>query len=181
MSSKSLGMDMSDYESRGKLIFIDCYSSLSGAASKEKRSIGSITDLTSLGIQITQAIDEIGGTTDVFLDSLTPLFTVLKTDYVLNFLQSAGAKVKNTNGGLCTTIGTTVEKEALTKIEEVADGVIETHLDEGRKGQRRRLRVKKLRGHPHIDSWTRFIITDDGIVFFTHKPQNHQKGDHSSK
>jgi KaiC/GvpD/RAD55 family RecA-like ATPase len=174
-------MDLSDYENRGKLIFIDCYSSLSGAASKEKRSIGSITDLTSLGIQITQATEEIAGATDVYFDSLTPLFTVLKTDYVLNFLQSVGAKVKSYNGGLCTTIGLTIEKDALTKVEEVADCVIETQLSEGRKGQKRRLRVKKLRGHPYDDSWTGFTITDQGIIFLAHKPQNHDKENHSSK
>jgi KaiC/GvpD/RAD55 family RecA-like ATPase len=167
---KSMGMDTGDHEIRGKLIFIDCYSSLSGAASKEKRFVGSITDLTSLGIQITRSIEEIGGTTDVYFDALTPLFAALRPEYVLNFLQSVGAKVKSYNGGLCTIIGTSVEKETLTRVEEVSDCVIETQLSEGRTGQRRRLRIKKLRGHPYDDAWTRFIITDQGITFYTRKP-----------
>jgi len=170
-TTKSLGMDLSEFEDQGKLVFIDCYSSLSGSASREKRSTSSITDLTALGIQITQAMEEISGTVDVYLDALTPLFSVLKTEYVLNFLQSIGARVKSYDGGLCTAIGTTVEKDAATKVEEVADCVIETHLSEGRGGQRRRLRVKKLRGHPYVDSWARFTISDQGITFLTHRQQ----------
>jgi KaiC/GvpD/RAD55 family RecA-like ATPase len=63
-----------------------------------------------------------------------------------------------------------VEKETLTKVEEVSDCVIETQLSEGRTGQRRRLRVKKLRGHPYNDAWTRFTITEEGFTFYTHKP-----------
>jgi len=170
VTMKSMGMDTGDHEIRGKLIFIDCYSSLSGTASKEKRFVDSITDLTSLGIQITRSIEEIGGTTDVYFDALTPLFTALRPEYVLNFLQSVGAKVKSYNGGLCTIIGTSVEKEILTRVEEGSDCLIETQLSEGRTGQRRRLRIKKLRGHPYDDAWTRFIITDQGITFYTRKP-----------
>jgi KaiC/GvpD/RAD55 family RecA-like ATPase len=167
---KSMGVDTSDHENQGRLIFVDSYSSLSGAASKEKRSTGSITDLTGLGILITRSIEEIGGIVDVYFDALTPLFAALKPDYVLTFLQSVGARVKGYNGGLCAIIGTTVEKETLTRVEEVSDCVIETQLSEGRNRQRRRLRVKKLRGHPYNDAWTRFRITEEGITFHTHKP-----------
>jgi KaiC/GvpD/RAD55 family RecA-like ATPase len=164
-----LGMDLTEYESEGKLIFIDCYSSLSGTASKEKRSLASITDLTGLGILITRSIEEIGSTTDVYLDALTPLFTSLKTDYVLTFIESIGAKVKSYDGGLCTILGKSAEKETITRVEEVSDCVIETQLSESRTGQRRRLRVKKLRGHPYEDTWTRFTITNEGITFYTRK------------
>jgi len=169
---KSMGVDTSDHENQGRLIFVDSYSSLSGAASKEKRSTGSITDLTGLGILVTRSIEEIGGIVDVYFDALTPLFAALKPDYVLTFLQSVGARVKGYNGGLCAIIGTTVEKETLTRVEEVSDCVIETQLSEGRSGQRRRLRVKKLRGHPYNDAWTRFRITEEGIAFYTRKPPN---------
>lgn len=169
VTMRSMGMDTSQHENEGRLIFIDCYSSLSGAASKETRSIASITDLTSLGILITQSIEEVGGTTDVYLDALTPLFTTLKPDYVLTFLQSVGAKVKSYSGGMYTIVGTSIEKETLTRIEEVSDCVIETQLSEGRSGQRRKLRVKKLRGHQYSDAWTHFTITDQGIIFYTRK------------
>lgn len=166
---RNMGMDTSAHEAQHKLIFIDCYSSLSGTPSKEERSLASITDLTSLGILITRSIEEIGSDTDVFFDALTPLFTTLKPDYVLTFLQSIGAKVKSYKGGLCAVVGTSVEKETITRAEEISDCVIETQLSESRSGQRRKLRVKKLRGHPYDDTWTVFTITGAGIAFFTRK------------
>jgi KaiC/GvpD/RAD55 family RecA-like ATPase len=168
---KTLGMDVSDFESQGKLVFIDGYSALSGSQSTEKRSLASLTDLTGLGIHITASIEQIGGVTDVYFDSLTPLFAALKPDYVVSFLQSIGAKVKSYNGRLYSTIGASLEKEAYTKVEEISDCVIETQLIESRSGQKRRLRIKKLRGHPYVDTWTKFQITGEkGITFLTRRP-----------
>jgi KaiC/GvpD/RAD55 family RecA-like ATPase len=159
------------------MLFIDCYSALSGSPSKEKRALASLTDLTNLGILITAAMDEIGGTTDVYFDSLTPLFTHLRPDYVLSFLQSLGAKVKSYNSRLCATISSSVNEETLTRVEETSDLVIETQLIESRSGQKRRLRIKKLRDRPYVDAWTPFKISGkQGITFFTRKPFNSMKG-----
>ena len=164
------GMDVDAYESKGRLVFIDCYSALSGVPSKEKRAVTSFTDLTSLGIQITQSLDSLNGKVDVYLDSLTPFFTALKPDFLISFLQSVGAKIKSYNGRFFATIGTSIEKETLSRIEENADCVVETQLNYTRTGQERRLRIKKLRDHPHIAGWTKFKITDNGIIFLTRKP-----------
>lgn len=169
-SMKNLGMDTTEHENQQRLLFIDSYSALSGTPSTEPRSISSLTDLTSLGVIITRSIEETTGPTDVYFDALTPLFTALKPDYVLTFLQSIGAKVKSFNGSLCTILGTSVEKDTVTKVEEISDCVIETQLSETRSGQKRRLRIKKMRGHPYNDSWTRFTIGNDGIIFYTREP-----------
>lgn len=172
-TSEVLGLGLEQHEKQGNLVFIDCYSALSGTQSKEKRALSSFTDLTTLGILITASTEEMGKTTDVYLDSLTPLFTTLKPDYVVSFLQSVGAKVKSSNGRLTATIGTSVEKETLTRIEEVSDVVVETQLVESRSGQKRRLRIKKLRGHSYMDKWVSFKISDGrGVTFLTHKPYN---------
>jgi len=48
--------------------------------------------------------------------------------------------------------------------------VIETQLVETRAGQKRRMRVKKLRAHPYIDAWTGFKVNETGITFLTNKP-----------
>ena len=165
----TIGIDLSEYEAKGKLLYVDCYSALSGTPSKEKRALSSFTDLTSLGILITSAIEDVGGVVDVYLDSLTSLFTTLKSDYVISFLQSVGAKVKSYNGRLCTSMGTSVDNETVTKVEEISDCVIETHLSEGRPGQIRRLRIKKMRGRSYNAGWTKFNITEAGIMFLTPK------------
>jgi len=104
----------------------------------------------------------------VYLDSLNPMLSALRIEYVLSFLQSVAAKVKANDGKLCVTVGTGIERSELMKLEEVADCVIETQLQDLKKGQRRRLRIRKLRGKPYVDRWVHFQVeSGTGIVFFS--------------
>jgi KaiC/GvpD/RAD55 family RecA-like ATPase len=151
-----------------RVIFIDAYSAIGGGSSKEEFSIGSHTDLTNLGLNITKSLQIAGPEADVYLDSLNPLISALRIDYLINFLQSVAAKVKANNGKFCVTVGTGIESEDMTKLEEFSDCVIETQLQESGAGQRRRLRIKKLRDKAYIDSWIRFQVEEKrGIVFLT--------------
>jgi KaiC/GvpD/RAD55 family RecA-like ATPase len=151
-----------------KLIFIDAYSAVGGGLSKEEFSVSSHTDLTNLSLNITKCLEVAGPGADVYFDSLNPLITALRIDYLVNFLQSVAAKVKANGGKFCVTVGTGIEKADLTKLEESSDCVIETELQESGSGQRRRLRIKKLRDRPYIDRWTRFQVQQGkGIVFLT--------------
>jgi KaiC/GvpD/RAD55 family RecA-like ATPase len=153
-----------------RLIFIDAYSAVGGSSSKEEYHVNSHTDLTNLGLNISKCLQSVGSGADVYMDSLSPLITVLRTDYLITFLQMVAARVKANNGRLYITIGTGIEERDLTKLEESADCVIETQLHETGGGQRRRLRIKKLRGKPYNDRWTRFRVEEGkGIVFLTHK------------
>ncbi len=152
----------------GRVIFIDAYSAIGGGSSKEDFSVDSHTDLTNLGLNITKCLQRAGPGADVYLDSLNPLVTMLRIDYLINFLQAVAARVKANDGKFCVTIGAGIEKEDMTKLEESADCVIETQLQESGKGQRRRMRIKKLRDKPYIDRWTRFQVeSGKGIVFLT--------------
>jgi KaiC/GvpD/RAD55 family RecA-like ATPase len=151
-----------------KLIFIDAYSAVGGGLSKEEFSVASHTDLTNLSLKITKCLEITGPGADVYFDSLNPLISALRIDYLINFLQSVAAKVKANGGRFCVTVGTGIEKADLTKLEEASDCVIETELQESGSGQRRRLRIKKLRDRPYIDRWTRFQVQQGkGIVFLT--------------
>jgi len=173
----NLGVLPPNATEKNKIIFIDAYAALGGAQSKEEFHISSPTDLTGLGLQISRCLERLGSETDVYLDSLNPFINALRMDYLLNFLQSIAAKVKANDGKLCVTVGSAIEKPDLTKLEENSDCVIETQLQEIGKGQRRRLRIKKLRGKAYIEKWTRFQIeTGKGIIFLvtkkTVKPHN---------
>jgi KaiC/GvpD/RAD55 family RecA-like ATPase len=151
-----------------KTLFIDAYSAIGGSASHEKYSVSSHTDLTGLGLQISKCLDETGPNSDVYFDSISPLLADLRASYVLSFLNSVAVKVKANNGKLCAAMGAAVDKSDLTKIEEVADCVIEMQLQESRRGQTRRLRVKKLRGKAYMDKWVNFRVeSGKGIIFFT--------------
>jgi len=162
----NLGVLPADAAEEKKILFVDAYAALGGAQSKEEFHISSPTDLTGLGLQISRCLERLGSETDVYLDSLNPFINALRMDYLLNFLQSIAAKVKANGGKLCVTVGTAIEKPDLTKLEENSDCVIETQLQEIGKGQRRRLRIKKLRAKSYIDKWTRFQIeSGKGIIF----------------
>lgn len=163
-----LGISDADQVKQDRLLFIDAYSAIGGGSSKVEYFVVSHTDLTSLGLNISKCLELAGPGADVYFDSLNPLITALRIDYLINFLQSVAAKVKANNGKLCVTIGSGIEKSDMTKLEEASDCVIETQLQETSKGQRRRLRIKKLRDKPYIDRWTRFRVEEGrGIIFLT--------------
>jgi KaiC/GvpD/RAD55 family RecA-like ATPase len=162
------GLKMMTQGDLGKVVFIDAYSAIGGTPSSEKYSVSSHTDLTGLGLQISKCLDETGPNTDVYLDSISPLLTDLRVGYVLSFLNSIAVKVKANNGKLCATTGVAIDKSDLTKIEEVADCVVEAQLQESRGGQTRRLRIKKLRGKSYMDKWVNFRVeSGKGIIFLT--------------
>jgi KaiC/GvpD/RAD55 family RecA-like ATPase len=176
----SIGM-MTEIE-LARVVFIDAYSAIGGNTSAERYNLSSHTDLTGLGLQISKCLSETGPNADVYLDSISPLLADLRVSYLLSFLNSVAVKVKANNGKLCATIGAAIDKSELTKIEEVTDCVIETQLQESRRGQTRRLRIKKLRGKPYVDKWVNFRVeSGKGIVFFTRtKPiKNHSQSESS--
>lgn len=151
----------------GRLVFIDSYSAISGTPTTERFHVSSHTDLTSLGFLITKCLEELGSGTDIYLDSATPILSSLRVDFVLNFLQSVAGKAKANGGKLCVTLGMGVDKTDITKFEEAADCTIETQVQESKTRQRRKMRVKKLRGKGYIDRWISFQIeSGKGIVFF---------------
>ncbi len=177
-SMRTLGIPIDDYERDNKFVFIDCYSGFAGERSTEKYHVTAPTDLTTLGVRISACLDEMEDETDVYLDSLVPLLTSLKVEYVIGFVQTMGAKVKAKNGKFVSTLGTSVEKSSIVKVEETSDCVIETQLVEARMGQRRRLRIKKLRGKGYQDRWTPFTVeSEKGITFFAPKPFNEHRAD----
>jgi len=152
-----------------ELVFIDCYSGTAGQPSTEEHFVSSSTDLTTLGIAISRCLENLGSDTDVFLDSLTPLFTMLKSDFIVTFVHSIGAKVKGANGRLFFTVGSGVEEDVLVKLEGTSDGVVEIETYEERGVHRRRLRVKKMRGR-YIDEWAQFSVEPGkGMVFYARK------------
>ncbi|WP_455278479.1 RAD55 family ATPase [[Eubacterium] cellulosolvens] len=164
---KSFEPDLDKYEKSSKLIFIDCYSGSGGKESSEKHQIPSLGDLTGLGVQLSSCLEELGQDTDVFLDSLTPLFTMLKDEYIANFIHSVGAKTKGVNGRFFYTIGSAVGRKGLNAIEAVCDIVIEMSSAEEAGEYQRKLRIKKMK-RKHLERWIDFRIDgDEGIIFRT--------------
>lgn len=165
---ESLAMPVDQYEKAGKLVFIDCYTALTGRTSGEKHYVGSLADLTSLGVKVTSVLEELGKGTDVYLDSLTPILSNMKHESVLNFVQSVGAKIRGLGGRFFGTLGRAVDKSALARLEEICDCIIETRLVDDIDNGGKMLRIRKMRGKAFLDRWIPFNIEPRrGIVFYT--------------
>ena len=166
---KELGLKVKNSFLSKNLKFIDCYSETAGQKSTEEYSISSLGDLTTLGVKLSSCLNELGKNTDVFMDSLNPLFTLLKSDDILNFIHSTSAKVKGINGRFFFTVSTGIEEEIRSKLESTSDGVIELQIYESEEKYNRRFRIKKLRKE-HFDEWIDFSIEDKkGIIFHLRK------------
>ncbi len=160
---RDMGWDISEYLKTGQLKILDCYSALAGV---EGSLIKDPTDFTEVSIQVTGLIEKAKGPITILLDSVTPIFNSASAKDCINFLQVIGAKVKN-NGGIFIFTATkgSVPEEARSKIEALADGVIELNLVKKASSLSRTLQVKKMAGHQTSSVETGFdIVQGKGIM-----------------
>jgi len=160
---RDMGWDITPYVERKQLSILDCYSALAGV---EGGAIRDPTDFTEVSIQVTAMIEKAKGTGTVLFDSTTSIFNSSPPKECINFLQVLGAKVKN-NGGvfIMTASRGSIPEEARSKIESLADGVIEMGLKRKAKTLSRTLLVKKVSGREITSTETEFtIVAGKGIL-----------------
>jgi len=164
---KKFQWNTSAYESRGKLSFVDCFSSSAKVHSKEKYFLTQPFSLVDLGIVISKATSEAGNGVRIFLDSATSLLTQLDPARVVDFLQDRIARVKGVNGNLVFTSNREcMDPAMMSRLEEIVDCIIELDASQVKGAAARRLRVKKMRGRNFSDSWVQFKIDPEkGIDF----------------
>lgn len=170
---KALGLDISGYEQNGLLTFVDGYSAEAGQESREKISIPSLGDLTTLGIKITSALPSPsfrGGS--LYFDSLTPLASKAKPESMVSFVQSVGARVKGLAGKAFFTVGLGIDGSVQRQLEDTADCIVQMEAFEESGSRKRRLRIAKFRARKHQEGWALFTIEDGkGIIFYSKKPR----------
>ncbi len=170
---KNLGLDVTGYEQSGLLTFVDGYSSEAGQESKEKFSIPSLGDLTTLGIRITSSLPSgsfKGGS--LYFDSLTPLASKAKPESIVSLVQSVGARVRGMSGKAFFTIGPSVEPKVQRQLEELSDCVVQMEAFEERGVRKSRLKVAKYRARKYQQGWVLYTIEDGkGIIFYSKKPR----------
>jgi KaiC/GvpD/RAD55 family RecA-like ATPase len=170
---KTMGVDLAGYEQRGLLTFVDGYSAEAGQDSKEKVSIPSLGDLTTLGIKLTSAFPSPsfkGGS--LYFDSLTPLASKARSESIVSFIQSVGAKVKGLGGKAFFAVGLGIDTNVRRQLEDTTDCIVQMEAFEESGTRRRRLRIAKFRGRKHQDSWALFTIEEGkGIIFYSKKPR----------
>ena len=160
---RDMGWDIGEYVKKGQLKILDCYSALAGV---EGSLIKDPTDFTEVSIQVTAMIEKAKGPVTILLDSVTPIFNSAMAKDCINFLQVLGAKVKNSGGiFIFTATKGSIPEEARSKIEALADGVIELSLTKKGQSLRRTLQVKKMAGHQTSTVETGFeIVQGRGIM-----------------
>lgn len=168
---KTLGLDLSGYEQNGLLTFVDGYSAEAGQESREKISIPSLGDLTTIGMKITSALpleSFKGGS--LYFDSLTPLASKAKPESIVSFVQSVGARVKGLSGKAFFTVGLGIDGPVQRQLEDTADCIVQMEAFEESGDRKRRLRIAKFRARKHQEGWALFTIEDGkGIIFFSKK------------
>jgi KaiC/GvpD/RAD55 family RecA-like ATPase len=170
---KTMGVDVAGYEQKGLLTFVDGYSAEAGQESKEKVSIPSLGDLTTLGIKLSSAFPSPsfkGGS--LYFDSLTPLASKARPESIVSLVQSVGAKVKGLGGKAFFAVGLGIDTTVRRQLEDTTDCIVQLEAFEESGSRRRRLRIAKFRGRKHQDSWALFSIEEGrGIIFYSKKPR----------
>ncbi len=160
---RDMGWDITEYLKTGQLKILDCYSALAGV---EGSLIRDPTDFTEVSIQVSRMIEKAKGPVTILLDSVTPIFNAAAAKDCINFLQVLGAKIKNVGGiFIFTATKGSIPEEARSKIEALADGVIELNLIKRASSLRRTLQVKKMAARQTSSVETGFeIVQGKGIV-----------------
>ena len=160
---RDMGWDIAEYLKTGQLNILDCYSALAGV---EGSLIRDPTDFTEVSIQVTRMIESAKGPMTILLDSVTPIFNAATAKDCINFLQVLGAKIKNAGGiFIFTATKGSIPEEARSKIEAMADGVIELNMIKRANSLRRTLRVKKMAGRQTSTLETGFEIVQGKGIF----------------
>ena len=170
---KTMGFDVTGYEQNGLLTFVDGYSSEAGQESREKISVPSLGDLTTLGMKISSSLpDESFKGGSLYFDSLTPLASKAKPENLVSFVQSVGARVKGLGGKAYFTLGPSVDPIVQKQLQEMADCVVQMEAFEEGGVRKSRLRISKLRARRHQQGWVIYTIEDGkGIIFYSKNPK----------
>src|SRR6266699_321148 len=169
---RSLGLETEPYESKEALKFVDSYSAEAGQPSQEKFFVSSSGDLTSLGVKITSAMLTPGEGASLYFDSLTPLAPRSKSESIVSFAQTVGAKVRGSGGKVFFTVGSSLDELILRQLEEASDCIIQMEAFEEGGQRRRRMRVVKFRNRRFHEGWVTFTVEENkGIIFYSKKPR----------
>jgi KaiC/GvpD/RAD55 family RecA-like ATPase len=170
---KTMGIEVTGYEQRGLLTFVDGYSAEAGQESKERISIPSLSDFTTLSIKLSSAFPSPsfkGGS--LYFDSLTPLASKARPESIVSLVQSVGAKVKGLGGKAFFAVGLGIDITVQRQLEDTTDCIVQMEAFEEAGSRKRRLRIAKFRARKHQDSWALFTIEEGkGIIFYSKKPR----------
>ncbi len=149
------------WETKNKIIFVDCFSYRIGDQSSSRYAITGLSDLNQLSMIFEDVLKDIGkGRKRIVVDSLSTLLLYSDPELTLKFLKDFIAAATSQKAAILMTIEEGIHDEkTLAILNYMTDGLIELKFDM----DKRFLRIMKMRDTPTSRTWSEFDITKKGI------------------
>jgi KaiC/GvpD/RAD55 family RecA-like ATPase len=150
-----------EYEMKGLMTFVDCYSSIAGVTSEEKFALKNRVDMNELSLLVSDLLNDKAklASPKIIIDSVTPLFTYKDPQVVVQFLGSTAVKVKAKGGAFAVTLTSgTVNDEMFRRLETLMDTAVELRFVEEDGRKKRQFRFAKARGRRLYEEWVPVYI-----------------------
>ena len=164
-SMKKLRRDPYEWESRGRFQLIPCETIRSSDLTYGM--VENFYGITALNISMNNALLEAGsGKPVVIVDPLTSLAETASVSGLVNLLVEMSSKIRKLGGRLFLSIDKSIPKNALSRIEDAADGILSLNQVIENGVRTVDLRVKKMRGRQFQSKPVRIKVDPKkGIVF----------------
>ena len=156
-----------EYEKRGNLKFIDCYSWMVG----DKEAIHP-RDLPSINIAILKEIEELKGSIVFILDSMSSMLNYVEAESFLKFIQGLTARLKKSKVTALYILHSGVQAETFSRsLKYIVDGTFEFKCKETDGQLRKYVRIFGYREKEKVavSSWVPFTVTSSGINLGLHE------------
>jgi KaiC/GvpD/RAD55 family RecA-like ATPase len=158
---KALGLSPGRAE---QIVYVDMYSWLLGERSPERYQIDNASDIASVSVVLSSAMETAGPRSFIVFDSLSTLLAYNSEDLSIRFMKSHLARMKKHGNIGAYPIELGIHSNSFyNEVRSDFDGVIDLKLDEMDNELRRSLRVYSYRG-AHETKWCRFLINTDRSV-----------------
>ncbi|MBU4246356.1 MAG: RAD55 family ATPase [Nanoarchaeota archaeon] len=150
------------WETKNKIIFLDCFSYRIGVQSSSRYALTGLSDLNQLSMIFEDMLNDVGKERKrIVVDSLSTLLLYSDPELSLKFLKDFIASAISQKSTLLFTIEEGIHDEKTVAIlNYMAEGLIEMKFEM----DKRLLRVAKMRGTAVSRSWAEFDVTKKGIV-----------------
>lgn len=150
------------WETKGKIIFFDCFSYRIGAQSSSRYAITGLSDINQLSMIFEDIMNDVGkGRKRIVVDSLSTLLLYSDAELTMKFLKDFIAGAISQKAAVLMTIEEGIHDEKTFAIlNYMVDGLIELKFDM----DKRFLRVSKMRDTLVSRTWAKFDIVKKGIV-----------------
>ncbi|MCJ7450239.1 MAG: RAD55 family ATPase [Candidatus Nanohaloarchaeota archaeon QJJ-9] len=158
-SANNFGWDFEEH--KDNFAFLDAYSWKLGKEVDSEYAIQGPSDLNAFNMTLTDALRGIGeGEKRIVADSISTMVLYTDVNSAVKFLQVVSAKSKASDGVLLLTLEEGVQdKEAVSKLNYVADGVINLKIED----DKRYIKISRMSKTSPEREWHRFEIKDNGI------------------